>query len=383
MNTKKLFMLLAAVLLGSLGAFAQSGNNDPLKGDVNEDGTVDVADITAVIKIMKENATPQTTYYWYIGTTQPTVENYKTIATEVSSYDDIYEYSSKERNYHYILVAEDIPITCRGKSSFGRITISEYTSVNIPGHKVYKTNGALAVGGTICIDLGDEWKHFYFGTNQPTADNYETLTPQYSSLSDMDGVTVHVPSGGKVYLLFPYSDSPSDRQLSKMITDSEGNGVSPQSGENNVKFVGSLDYTSIYRHVIWVLSVDNETTLTFKEPVTYYYYAGWTLPTVDNVESIIAETYPASSGSSVNNTAGKKTTSKSTMDYTSNTLYNANQKTNYYVLVPTGHAIYDSLNNNVIASTFTSQGNITVGNQIHTVYKSNSTSRYINAIIIK
>ena len=71
------------------------------------------------------------------------------------------------------------------------------------------------------------------------------------------------------------------------------------------------------------------------------------------------------------------------MDYTSNTLYNANAKATYYVLVPTGHAIYDSLNNNVIASTFTSKGNITVGNQTHTVYASNSTSRGINAIIIK
>ena len=72
MNTKKFFMLLAAVLLGSVSAMAQSGNNEPLKGDVNGDSKVDVGDITAVIKIMKENATPQTTYYWYAGQTQPT-----------------------------------------------------------------------------------------------------------------------------------------------------------------------------------------------------------------------------------------------------------------------------------------------------------------------
>ena len=117
--------------------------------------------------------------------------------------------------------------------------------------------------------------------------------------------------------------------------------------------------------------------------VTYYYYAGWTRPTVDNVETIITETYPAGYGVSNSNTAGKKTTSKSTMDYLSNTLYNGNEKTYYYVLVPTGHGIYDSLNNNVSNSAFTSQGNITVGNQTHTIYQSNATSRYINAIIIK
>ena len=48
----KFFMLLAAVLL-SASAFAQSENTTPLKGDVNNDGTVDVADINAVIEIMK------------------------------------------------------------------------------------------------------------------------------------------------------------------------------------------------------------------------------------------------------------------------------------------------------------------------------------------
>lgn len=71
MNTKKLFMLLAAMLLVSVSAFAQSGNNEPLKGDVNGDGVVDVADITAIIDIIKNNAS-QTVYYWYAGQTQPT-----------------------------------------------------------------------------------------------------------------------------------------------------------------------------------------------------------------------------------------------------------------------------------------------------------------------
>ena len=50
---QKFLMLLAVVLLSCASAFAQSGNNNPLKGDVNEDGKVDVADIAAVINIMK------------------------------------------------------------------------------------------------------------------------------------------------------------------------------------------------------------------------------------------------------------------------------------------------------------------------------------------
>ena len=115
----------------------------------------------------------------------------------------------------------------------------------------------------------------------------------------------------------------------------------------------------------------------------YYYYAGWTLPTSSNVDTIINEKYAVSDVDSNLNTAGKKTTSKSSMDYSSNTLYNSNEKTNYYVLVPTTQSIYDSLKNDVSDSAFTSQGNITVGNQTHTIYKSTSTSRNINAIIIR
>ena len=67
---KKIFMLLAAVLLSSANLFAQS--NEPLKGDVNEDGVVDVADVVAVIDIIaKSQNDSETTYYWYVGQTDP------------------------------------------------------------------------------------------------------------------------------------------------------------------------------------------------------------------------------------------------------------------------------------------------------------------------
>lgn len=64
MKTKRLFLLLAMMLM-SLGALAQS----PLKGDVNNDGKVDVADIAAIIEIMKNGGGigGETLYYWYAG----------------------------------------------------------------------------------------------------------------------------------------------------------------------------------------------------------------------------------------------------------------------------------------------------------------------------
>ena len=41
---------------------------------MNNDGTVDVADINAIIKIMKDGGgtTEQTIYYWYVGVVPPT-----------------------------------------------------------------------------------------------------------------------------------------------------------------------------------------------------------------------------------------------------------------------------------------------------------------------
>ena len=76
MKTKKLF-LMAAMLLMSVCTFAQ--NNNPLKGDVNEDGKVDVADIAAVINIMKNGGgTTDGKLYFSVGTTAPTASNYTT-----------------------------------------------------------------------------------------------------------------------------------------------------------------------------------------------------------------------------------------------------------------------------------------------------------------
>lgn len=99
MKTKKLFLLLAMLLM-SLGTSAQS----QLKGDVNNDGKVDDADITAIIEIMKNGggatdsndvnkdgkvdvadivaiigimkngggSSGEAKYYWYVGNVEPT-----------------------------------------------------------------------------------------------------------------------------------------------------------------------------------------------------------------------------------------------------------------------------------------------------------------------
>jgi hypothetical protein len=86
MKTKKL-LLMAAMLLMSVCSFAQN-NNTPLKGDVNGDGKVDYNDVLAVLKIMKEagGTKEATTYYWYVGQTDPsTMTSISPIVTDNSS----------------------------------------------------------------------------------------------------------------------------------------------------------------------------------------------------------------------------------------------------------------------------------------------------------
>ena len=63
-------MLLAAVLLGSARVLAQS---EIQKGDVNEDGVVNEADIDEIIEIMKVavDSVETRTYYWYVGHDNP------------------------------------------------------------------------------------------------------------------------------------------------------------------------------------------------------------------------------------------------------------------------------------------------------------------------
>ena len=67
---KKILSLLAAFFM-LFGTSAMAQVESTLEGDVNGDGVVDIADITAVIAIIKQNAEASPTYYWYVGTTIP------------------------------------------------------------------------------------------------------------------------------------------------------------------------------------------------------------------------------------------------------------------------------------------------------------------------
>lgn len=86
MKTKIFALFAAMMLLVGTTAMAQSGDTKTteteIKGDVNSDGIVDVADIAAVIAVMHEQGTVETQYYWYAGWTEPTEANIGEIINE-------------------------------------------------------------------------------------------------------------------------------------------------------------------------------------------------------------------------------------------------------------------------------------------------------------
>lgn len=146
--TKKIFMLLAVVLLSSASAFAQS--NEPLKGDVNGDGVVDVAAIVAVIDIIQngEGSGDDKTYYWYVGTTKPTSLSDATVVTDYES-EVIYTNNSGAKSKIYALTNKNKTVLFYNPQFNTLLGQVDVDTTTIPGYKIYETEGKTGNTGTI------------------------------------------------------------------------------------------------------------------------------------------------------------------------------------------------------------------------------------------
>ena len=169
MKTKKFFMLLAAVLLMSVSAMAQSGNNEPLNGDVNGDGTVDVADMVGVIKIMKDGggAVGEKHAYWYAGTNggnAVTADNFTDVATKIAE-SEIPQTGivTASGQYVYIVLPETRhleSLTDEGGSAV------EFTWTDVMGYHIYRTVGAINTKLNYTIE--ETTYYWYAGQTQPS-----------------------------------------------------------------------------------------------------------------------------------------------------------------------------------------------------------------------
>lgn len=154
-------MTFAAVLLSSVSAFAQSGNNEPLKGDVNEDGTVDVADLVNVIKIMKDagGAVGEKMCYWYAGTEQVEADNFTDVASRIPE-SEIPETGSVTANGQYVYFV--MPETKHLESlTYANGSDVEFTCTDVMGYHIYKTSEMINT--TINYTIKQTTYYWYVG----------------------------------------------------------------------------------------------------------------------------------------------------------------------------------------------------------------------------
>lgn len=152
---QKFLMLLAVVLLSCASAFAQSGNTNPLKGDVNGDGKVDVADIVAIIDIMKNGGgTADGKLYFYVGTEKPTSLSQ---ATVVDSYpaEQTYTNNSGKKSHIFVLTNSDKAVEFINPELHVPVSQFDVDITTIPGYKIFETAVGLAYTSSIIISITD------------------------------------------------------------------------------------------------------------------------------------------------------------------------------------------------------------------------------------
>ncbi len=168
MKTKKFFMLLAAVLL-SVSAFAQSGNNEPLKGDVNEDGTVDVADMVSIIRIMKDGggAVGEKQVYWYAGTNNGnavTADNFIDVATKIGESEIPATGSvTADGKYIYLVMPESWHLESLTDEESSDV---EFTCTDVMGYHIYST--AELINSKIDFTVAQNVYYWYVGQTNPS-----------------------------------------------------------------------------------------------------------------------------------------------------------------------------------------------------------------------
>ena len=215
MKTKILTML--AMMFVSMGALAQS--NEPLEGDVNNDGTVDVADSVSILKIMMNGGgvVGEKICYWYAGTNNGnavTADNFADVASRIAE-SEVPETGSVTANgqYVYFVMPEAKHL---GALVDGNGSAVELTCTDVMGYKIYKTAGMI--NGMLNYTVEQSIYHWYVGQNSSdtyiTSSNYQTIATQ----NEFETKTINMIEGNYLYVVVPSNKSVD-------ITDRGNNGV--------------------------------------------------------------------------------------------------------------------------------------------------------------
>ena len=139
---KRVFSLLLFFVAAMSVQTVQAQTN----GDVNGDGKVNEQDIAAILEIMAEagGVKEQTKYYWYVGQTQPTADNYTTLAESSSTKYTTKNYTTEKYGKVYILVPNIVTsIKIKDVNLNTYVSEAKYkidSTINIFGYNVYVTS---------------------------------------------------------------------------------------------------------------------------------------------------------------------------------------------------------------------------------------------------
>ena len=261
MKTKKFLMLLAAVLLSCASAMAQ---NSPLKGDVNGDGKVDVADIVAILEIMK-NGTKELQLIKWASTTAVN----GTTGTTPSLGDITLTYNEGTT----------------GTVAYNASGVTLYTDAagNTPFSNA--NSGTFNVWAKYCGMMTTNSKQVTLSTPVPgTYKYYAGVTDKVSfTESDLDQTTTTRPTTlsfgaayGNDYQTFVYPSS-WGKPTSMMAGGLDGKDGWFWGTDAGMESLPS-GYTAAVAH-------GGAVTYTVTWPTTYYWYLGYDQDLYDNTES--------------------------------------------------------------------------------------------------
>ena len=258
---KRIFMLLAVVLLTSASAMAQSGNNSPLKGDVNSDGSVDVADIVAVIDLIQKGQGTGEAGYFYLGTTKPTAENFTTLAGAVATYTSIDEavgtkVSVAAGETLYMLCptswmkTKDVALEDDGGET---VNFSNKDAATISGYSIYETS-AWKASSTATLKIIPSY-FWYCGKSYKDNENTTKI--------DVKDSLIYIPNISAETLVVDFDGETYSTKEGWRQIDTNANYVYDPSDPN-----GRNGYCAIY--VDGLDENGNELPYSLRTEVTYY-----------------------------------------------------------------------------------------------------------------
>jgi len=209
---KRIFAILAAVLLTSVCTMAQSNDATPLKGDVNGDGMVDVADIVAVIDVMEKGGgggeEPEPTYTWYQGMgTEEEIQTQSYI--DGLSYNQVTKPANNStltlsRGYNVFIFPSSWGTPTFGGTSdyskeFSPYTADELGITNQSGKTVFvieaASNGIAYIKFNYNVEEPEPTYYWYVGTTKPTSlDQCEVISeyPAEQNYTNNSGAKSHI-----------------------------------------------------------------------------------------------------------------------------------------------------------------------------------------------